>query len=154
MIKSESNEKFNRVESTLSFQGTANFLDLDQENFFMYQENLRAWTIIIEYAHFWSPLSIFWDFFVGLCFLCSHKCYQQLMYYVPWEHCWGNYSGKQTKQVEENKDNLGHISILIPANSGIVNISISAFITFQSEKIFPSLDLQNAFDLESWGGGS
>ena len=40
-------------------------------------------------------------------------------------------------------------SILIPANSGIVNISISAFITFQSEKIFPSLDLQNAFDLES-----
>ena len=110
--------------------------------------------MIIEYAHFWSPLSIFWDFFVGLCFLCSHKCYQQLMYYVPWEHCWGNYSGKQTKQVEENKDNLGHISILIPANSGIVNISISAFITFQSEKIFPSLDLQNAFDLESWGGGS
>ena len=42
---------------------------------------------------------------MGLCFLCSHKCYQQLMYYVPWEHCWGNYSGKQTKQVEENQDN-------------------------------------------------
>ena len=61
MIKSESNKKFNRVESTLSFQGTANFLDLDQEIFFMYQENLRAW-IIIEYAYFWSPLNIFWDF--------------------------------------------------------------------------------------------
>ena len=50
---------------------------------------------------------------------------------------------------QQKNDNLGHISILIPANSKIVNISISAFFTFPSEKIFPSLDLQNAFDLES-----
>ena len=40
--RSKSNEKFNRVDSTLSFQGLANFLDLDQEKSFMYQEKSQS----------------------------------------------------------------------------------------------------------------